>query len=237
MGNEEKRTPDARPGSDDATPERANDGQEEATGGKLIRADVFLSRLAERQEERDFAGGEAKVVDAILGALESLGIDPNIVAPEFVRMARATSPSDDETSEAEPPSLEDMAVEERFLRELHAGQQPSLGAYTRRHSAQRDALLRLATRMDPAELAGFDAEEAITPDQEEAARAGQEEGTRRALREVAKRGAARGRGARRVAEERAPYTATPADEADVETPAQRRKRARPAQAEESEPER
>jgi hypothetical protein len=225
-------------GADDTAPEGLDAGEEAAAGGKLIHADVFLSRLAERQDGPDFAGGEAKVVDAILGALESLGFDPDVVAPEFVRMAREASSEDDADAGAEPHSLEDMAVEELFLSELRTGRKPSLSAYMRRHAAQRGALLRMAMRMDPNELAGFDAPDGITPDEEAAARAGQEAGTRRALRVVARRGLQRGRDdARRVAEERAPYDAGHPGEAGEEQPEQGRPRVRPARPEESEPER
>ncbi|HEU0028401.1 MAG TPA: hypothetical protein VFQ25_14910 [Ktedonobacterales bacterium] len=251
MADDEKpREPDALAGADPARPEEQGAGAEETAGGKLIHADVFLSRLAERREERSLAegvGGEAKVVDAILGALESLGFDPDIVAPAFVRMAREASheasPEEDAIPDGatdEPPTLEDMAVEELFLSELHAGRRPSLDAYLRRHANQRGALLRLATRMDPSELAGFDepsdAPEAITPDQEAAARAGQEEGTRRALREVAKRSGQRGRGdTQRVAEEQARYEVSHSSETAKQKPGGR-KRARPAQPDEAGPE-
>lgn len=239
MADDKKpKAPDDLAGAHDASPDEPTASAEGTPGGKLIQADVFLSRLAERQEERGLAEGEASVVDAILGALESLGFDPDIVAPGFVRMARK-SPVEEQPAAndgAEPPGLEDMAVEEHFLRELHAGQLPSLEAYMRRHAAQRDVLLRLATRMDPAELAGIAPPEALTLDQEAAARAGQEEGARRALHIVAKRSGQRRRVDRqRIAEEQAPYDASHPPETMNEKPARGRKRARPIRPDETRP--
>jgi hypothetical protein len=244
MADDEKPgTPEAPAGATDAPLDEPDAGEERTAGGRLIQAEVFLSRLAERQEERGLAAGEASVVDAILGALESLGFDPNLVAPVFVRMARK-SPVEEEPAaidDTEPPGLEDMAVEERFLTELRAGPRPNLDAYAHGMAAHSRALIQLVTRMDPAELMGLDAPEALTPEQDAAVRDGQEAGTLRALREVAKRGGQRGRGdAQSVAEEQAPYDASHTGGSPGDTPKERpargRKRARPVRPEESRPE-
>jgi hypothetical protein len=103
----------------------------------------------------------------------------------------------------------DMAVEELFLNELEAGRRPRLEDYLQRYPLQRDALLRLATRLDPRELAGLTAAEAMAPEARIAADLGQREGEMIALRVLAT-SAARPRRRRRrtmaeVAEERAPY--------------------------------
>jgi hypothetical protein len=204
---------------------------EKPTGGKLIRADVFLSRLAERQRaERNFAEDESSVIETILGAFEDMGLDPILAAPGFTTTPLADTQEEnaDPDADSTSPSLEDMAVEELFLSELSAGRRPSLSAYTRRYPAQRDALLRLAAHMDPRALAGLDTSEAITPEQEAAAWEGQEEGTRRGLEMTMKRRSQRG-ATRRVAEERASYTAgKPDDAGDGKT---KRKRARSARSE------
>ncbi len=227
----------------DAEPEVGREEEREApgenpTGGKLIRADVFLSRLAERQRaERDVAMGSELAIETILGALEDIGLDPDTLAPDFAEATSSGALEEDWTSgtDSTSPSLEDMALEELFLSELRAGRRPSLSVYMRRYSAQRDALLRLAARMDPHELAGLEAPEAMAPEQEAALRAGQEEGTRKAL-EALTHGSRRGRGAtRRVAEEQAPYAP---DTTDGKAKGKRgRGHSRPAQPKQSEPDR
>ena len=220
-----------------ATPEKREAREEKATGGKLIHEDVFLSRLAERrQAEQNYAGGEALVIDAILGALENIGLDPNTVAPDFVKMSRAASRSKETglAPDAGSLDLESLAVEKQFLNELSDGQRPSLSDYIQRYPAQRDALQGMVARMDPRELAGLSVPDGMTPAQETAARAGQEEGTRRALREAPKRGSQRGRGAAQqmVAEERASYDASQTGGVGEAKPKRDRKRARPARPEE-----
>src|SRR5579859_4752015 len=124
-----------------ATPEKPDASEEKTTGGKLIHEDVFLSRLAERrQAEQDFAGGEALVIDAILGALENIGLDPNTIAPDFVKMSLAARSKETELApDTGPLDLESLAVETQFLDELSRGQRPSLSDYMQRYPAQRDA--------------------------------------------------------------------------------------------------
>lgn len=206
-------TPGASAEADAATPENLETPGDEIVGGKLIHADVFLSRLAERrQAEQDYAEDDASVINTILGALEDIGLDPNTLAPDFVSTPRTSSQAMRASpvfGPADSLDLEALAVEELFLSELRDGLRPSLSDYIQRYPAQREALRRMAAHMPPRELAGLDAQEEITPTQEEAARAGQEAGTRKALREALMRGARRERGMaqRRVAEEQASYTA------------------------------
>lgn len=219
-----------------ATPEEPETRASEDTGGKLIHEDVFLSRLAERrQAEENYAGDEALVIDAILGALEDVGFDPNTVAPDFVRKARAASRSQEAALITDSKSLdmESLAIEELFLSELSDGRGPSLSEYIQRYPEQRDALRDMASRMDPRELAGLSAPEEITSDREAAARAGQEEGVQRALRKASKARDPHGRSVSpRVAEKRTPYiTGQPDGKGDGKP-----KRARPARPEESGPE-
>ncbi len=231
--------PGASAEADGATPKDSETPEDNSVDGKLIHADVFLSRLAERRqaELERFIGGPS-VIDTILGALEDIGLDPNTLAPDFGGIPHVPSQEDSTfpDSELDPLDLEALAVENLFLSELRDGPRPSLGDYIQRYPAQWDALRQMVARMDPRELAGLDAPAKIAPDQEAAARAGQKEGTRNALREASKRGSRRGRSATgRVAEERTPYAADKKDRKSEGKPG--RGRSRPARPEEPRPER
>jgi hypothetical protein len=203
--------------SDDETPflpgsEKDSASSETPAGGKIIHEDVFLARLAERrQAEQAAASSDAPVLDALLGALESIGLDPNAIAPDAVRRTRSATPSANELPAVEVPEagLKEMALEQSLLNDLRAGE-PEIGATMRYDLARRAALLRLAARLHPREVSDGDAGDALPPDEELALREGQEAGTVRALADIARRAAPKRRAhnaAPRVAEEQAPYAA------------------------------
>ena len=201
-------------------------------GGKLIEEDVFLSRLAARQEAASDLEVPSEALSALQEALQSLGITPDSLGAGFL-VNMAASPVTGATADTiEAPAVEDLAVETLFLDELQAGKRPLLSDYLQRYPQQRDALLRLVARMDPRELAGLTPPKGQTPEARVAAERGQREGELRALRSLAT-GAARPKRRRGiVAEERAPYDVPP----DQSEPGSKREppRARP---EDAEPER
>ncbi|HEX9037281.1 MAG TPA: hypothetical protein VF808_09865 [Ktedonobacterales bacterium] len=203
--------------------------QDDAPGGKLIHEEVFLSRLAARQEVETDPEDRAEALTVLAEALESLGITPDHFGQDFpdrVQASAALPPVGDPALEA---TLEDMAVEELFQEELHTGRRPQIRDYLERYPRQRDALLRMVSRMDPRELVGDLPPDALTPEAHTMLGEGVREGEERALRLiVANLDAPRRRKSRMVAEERAPYHI---HDESPEAP-----RARPAQSDESEPE-
>lgn len=209
-------------------------------GGKLIEEDVFLARLAARQEAAADLEVPGEALTALQDALKSLGIIPEGLSANFLANMTATPASQPAPDAIAYFTAEDLAVEELFLSELGAGKRPKLGDYLQRYPQQHDALLRMAARMDPRELAGLAPLESpvntLTPEAQASAVRGQREGERRALRALATSSAAgRRRRGRAVAEEHAPYAAPPSDGA--ESPVNKTPRARRARPESSEPER
>lgn len=204
MSNKE---PPFTPGPD----EDVNDS-DMRTHGKIIPDRVFLSRLARRQAELPAGVSDSPIIEELLGALESIGLDPTAVAPDAIEQARATLPPTDAMPDAEAPdlNLEELALEQFVLNELRASG-PTASSKARGDSSRRSALLRLATRLNPGEIAAEDASSALAPDAERALHEGQEAGTRRALRDISRRASARRRGnppaTRHVAEDRTQYQA------------------------------
>lgn len=218
----------------------APDAQESAPSGKLIEEEVFRSRLAARQDALADLAGQAEALSTLEEALKSLGILPDRLSPSSIAEMRPAALAAPESGGDARPSVEDLAVEELFLNELEAGRRPRLEDYLQRYPLQRDALLRLATQLDPRELAGLTAAEAMTPEARVAADLGQREGEMIVLRALAT-GAARPRRRRRrtiaeVAEERAPYDPSAAEGAPGASGAPDTPRARPVRPEDLGPE-
>ena len=227
MPNDENDGPPDTPDTSD-TPEASGDD----AGGKLIGESVFLSRLAARQEALNDARGRAEAISTLEEAFRALGIIPGSPLTAAIASPPSGAPSGEEAKVE--LAAEDVAVENLLLSELRAGKRPQLSDYLQRYPNQRAALLRLATQLDPRELAGSATSDAMTPEAQAAADLGLRAGELRALRILANDAAPakrrRGRRAAGVAEEPGQYGASPTG-GEQETP-----RARPDRPEDSGPE-
>lgn len=156
---------------------------EDTTGGKLISADVFLARLAERrQAERPPTTNELPTLESLLNALGSLGLDPSrgVTQPDTI------TPSPE--NESSLPGVDELGVMQSLLEHLQATRASASASDDDgpdwAEIDQQAALLHLSERLNPDELHGATESPPLPPEHESALDAGVASGTQRALNEI-----------------------------------------------------